>query len=162
MGNNKLKIIKDYEKLSDELLELLKLEYPNGFTDYIIQYINPKDGKLIRAIELETEEKLYMIRLPNNVINDILEEEEDIEADDILDEDLIDDKIEVANTTAYSDIEKEIIVEDEDESNDEDNDNLTDDDEEEVEEDEFSDLNFDEGEEDFDENEEYYEEDDIF
>ena len=35
MGTNKLKIIKDYDKMSDELLEQLKLEYPNGFSNHL-------------------------------------------------------------------------------------------------------------------------------
>ena len=141
MTISKAKVIKDYEKLSDELLERLKEEYPNGYSNYIIQFPN-KAGKMVRAIELETEDTLYMIRLPESVSGigyDDIEVEED---DDIIADEVFDDNFEVGSTVAIKDIEEEITEEEEEE-------NFENEDKQESNEDEFEEENFDISDEDF-------------
>lgn len=64
---SKKRVIKSYEKLSDELLALLEATYPNGYSDRLIYYTD-KEGKLIPAIPLETEDALYMVKLPVQTI----------------------------------------------------------------------------------------------
>lgn len=128
MGTDKLKIIKDYEKMSDELLEQLKLEYPNGFSNYIFEFINPKDGRLVRAVELETEDKLYLIRLPQDsdfLFIDDEETEMDLESDDIID-DNFDNSVEISDIDINEEEEEE-EEEDTDECDD-DNDKIDDED----------------------------------
>lgn len=58
----KRKIIKNYESLSAELLELVQLNYPNGFSSFIIPFFGP-DGKLFHGFLLDTDEITYMIRV---------------------------------------------------------------------------------------------------
>ncbi|MDR2836398.1 MAG: hypothetical protein LBV69_09485 [Bacteroidales bacterium] len=111
MVTNKLKVIKDYEKLSEELLDLLRLEYPNGFSNSVFQYIDPKTNKLIRAVELETEEKLYLIRLPlGSTFTTFDADLDDFEIDVDIDPDLnfIEDKFNEAGSIAEIDIQDEI------------------------------------------------------
>lgn len=68
----KKKIIKKYELLGPELLELVKKAYPDGFEDQLITFQSPS-GELELAIPLETDEAYYMIKIPK----DNLPEDED-------------------------------------------------------------------------------------
>ena len=164
METSKLKIIKDYEKLSSELLEQLKLEYPNGFYNNVIQYTDPKSGKLVRAVELDTEDKLYMIRLPQNEFASSFDDagldgyiDEDGEVlDEFDDENYFDEIVKMPSLeNDYQEEEEEleeeieedddeIIEDDEDDSNfDDDNDDFDIDEDDEEEDDDDDDYNYD-------------------
>ncbi len=62
MDKGKLRVIKDYEKLSPELQEQLKLYYDKGFSNHLIKFKN-KEGAFISALPFETEDRIYMIRM---------------------------------------------------------------------------------------------------
>lgn len=59
---NKPRVIKDYEKLADELLEQIKLVYPRGFRNHLVEFTGI-DGKKRKGLPFETEEKYYLIRM---------------------------------------------------------------------------------------------------
>ena len=61
----KKRLIKAYEQLSEELVEKLKENYPDGFEDRTITFTNPR-GEIEVAIPFETEEIYYLIKLPRN------------------------------------------------------------------------------------------------
>ena len=61
----KKKIIKKYEQLSEDLIQLLKAKYPDGFEDSLITFENLK-GEIELALPLETEEVDYLIKMPKN------------------------------------------------------------------------------------------------
>ena len=61
-GKNKPKIIKDYDKLTDEMLEQIKLIYPKGFRRHLVTFTG-LDGKQRKGLPFETEEKIYLIRM---------------------------------------------------------------------------------------------------
>ena len=74
MNKSKLNIIIDYDSIDDELLEQVKYAYPYGFNNAIIEYANNK--KLVeRAIILETDDRVYMLRLSKENIIHLLEED---------------------------------------------------------------------------------------
>ena len=70
---SKLNVILDYDKLNDELKEKVKLEYPKGFYNSIIEFTNKK--KIVNAIRFETEEKIYLLRLSKKMVFQIIEDE---------------------------------------------------------------------------------------
>ncbi len=74
--NNKPRIVKDFEKLSDEVIALLKLDFPFGFEKKLIQFKN-KDGKFISALPFETEDHYYLIRMTRLEAQGLIEEDED-------------------------------------------------------------------------------------
>ena len=76
---NKPHIIKDYEKLSEQVLSQIKLEYPFGFEKKLITF-KGKEGKLFSALPFETEEIYYLIRMTRKEAQLIVEE--DIDYDD--------------------------------------------------------------------------------
>ena len=49
MMKNKPRIIKDYDKLDKAIKEQIKLEYPEGYSEYLIEFTDPK-GKFISAL----------------------------------------------------------------------------------------------------------------
>ena len=69
---SKLNVILDYDKLNDELKEKVRLKYPSGFYNHIIEFTNKK--KLVNALRLETEDKIYMIRLSKKMVYQIIED----------------------------------------------------------------------------------------
>ncbi len=59
---NKPKVIKNFEKLTNEELEQIKLVYPKGFRKHLVEFTGI-DGKKRKGLPIETEEKYYLIRM---------------------------------------------------------------------------------------------------
>lgn len=98
MEVTKLKVIQDYDKLSDEIKEQIKLVFPEGYRDHLIEFKN-KYGEKISALPFETFEKTYMVRMSVKKAKSIIEEDPDFDDDGIL-KDHIKDKYE----DVYSDV----------------------------------------------------------
>ena len=60
-GNRKKKLIISFKNLSEELRELFKEAYPDGYKDYIQKTIKP-NGEPIFVVPLETDDTSYMIK----------------------------------------------------------------------------------------------------
>ncbi len=73
----KKRIIKKYEQLSEDLVQLLKERYPDGFEDNLITFENLK-GEIEVALPLETEDVDYLIKMPKN---NLPEEEEEYDSE---------------------------------------------------------------------------------
>lgn len=83
MTINKPRVIQDFEKLSKEIQEQIKLTYPNGFSQHLIQFTN-KDGKFISALPFETDEKYYLVRMTSDEADEIIYADDDYDDDGIL------------------------------------------------------------------------------
>jgi hypothetical protein len=90
MANSKPRIAKDYEKLSEELINQIKLEYPYGFEDNLISY-KDANGNKISALPFETEEVYYLVRMTRAEAQQIIEEDEDYDDDGNLRDDFADE-----------------------------------------------------------------------
>jgi hypothetical protein len=77
---SKPRIIRDYEKLSEEVLNQIKLEYPFGFDRQLIRFKN-KEGRLISALPFETEEIYYLVRMTLKEAQQIVEDDDDYNED---------------------------------------------------------------------------------
>ncbi|CAH1000169.1 hypothetical protein LEM8419_01316 [Neolewinella maritima] len=100
---SKPRVIKNYDKLDDELLEQIKLNYPNGFDRNLIRFTDV-NGRMASALPFETEEKYYLIRMTKTEALLIIEEDDDYDDDGVLTdearegyEDKFDDDIEEAD-----------------------------------------------------------------
>ena len=80
MTDNKLRVIQDYEKLSTELKEQVKLVYPEGFSDYLIEFTDAKN-KRITALRFETDEKIYLLRMSEKMAFQIMDDDDDFDDD---------------------------------------------------------------------------------
>ncbi|MEZ4827558.1 MAG: hypothetical protein R3C61_14940 [Bacteroidia bacterium] len=78
MSVNKPKVFKDFEKLSEEMLEQLHEAYPDGFSNHLIRY-QSADGKSARALPFETEDRYYLIRMPVAQAKEIPDNDDDFD-----------------------------------------------------------------------------------
>jgi len=63
MAVSKKRLIKSLETLSDELKELLKKQYPNGYESSITRISNAKKEPIF-VFPLETEDATYLVKIP--------------------------------------------------------------------------------------------------
>ena len=89
MQSSKKRVVKDYDKLPEEVINQIKLEYPRGFVKHLIQYTN-KDGLQVSALPYETDEIYYLIRMSATEARQIILDDDDYE-DGILRDDFEDD-----------------------------------------------------------------------
>ncbi len=77
------RIIVDYAKLTNEILSLLVEKFPDGYDDAdVIQFTNAK-GELIEAVEVKTDDTIYLVKVSTK-LQDRIEnfEEEDLSSVD--------------------------------------------------------------------------------
>jgi hypothetical protein len=80
MSGDKIRVIKDYEKLDLDIQEQIKLVYPYGFRQYLISFTN-KEGKLVSALPFETDDKYYLVRMTLKEAKQIVDQDEDYDDD---------------------------------------------------------------------------------
>lgn len=85
--NTKPRVIKDFDKLDQSIQEQIKLEYPEGFEDNLV-FFNNKEGNRVSALPFETEEKYYLVRMTTAQAQQLIEEDEDYDADGNLKDDI--------------------------------------------------------------------------
>lgn len=63
MTNSKKRLIKSLDALTEELKELIKRQYPNGYESNITRIVSPKKEQLF-VFPLETEDAIYLVKVP--------------------------------------------------------------------------------------------------
>src|ERR1044071_7726621 len=63
MAASKKRVIKSLENLSEDLKELLRTQYPNGYEGSITRIINAKKEPIF-VFPLEADDAIYLIKLP--------------------------------------------------------------------------------------------------
>lgn len=129
------RVIVDYSKLTSEILNLLVEKFPDGYDDSdIIRFKNAKN-ETIEAVEVKTEDTIYLVKVSTKLADRIenYDEDDDIEngGDDSLDalkELEIDSNDDDDDDKASS---KEDDVDGDDDDDDEDSDNDSDDEDDE-------------------------------
>lgn len=86
----KPRIAKDFDKLSEELIAQIKMEYPNGFENNLITYTDAK-GVKVSALPFETEAAYYLIKMTRMEAKRIIEEDEDYDSEGNLRDDFGDE-----------------------------------------------------------------------
>ena len=82
---NKPRIIKDFEKLDEEIQEQIKFYYTEGFSDHLIKFKN-KNGGYVSALPFETEDKYYIIRMSVSKAEQLISDDTDYDEDGFLKE----------------------------------------------------------------------------
>ncbi len=80
MQTAKPRVVKDYDKLDDAVVEAIKLEYPFGFEDNLITFTNA-EGKKVSALPFEAEDKYYLVRMTVEEAQAIIEDDDDYDDD---------------------------------------------------------------------------------
>ena len=131
------RVIVDYAKLTNEILNLLVDKFPDGYDDSnIISFRNAKN-ELVEAVEVRTEDTIYLVKVSTKLADRIENYDED-------DEIIID---EVVEPIKGLDLDDDIDEDDEDDAIDKpDSDSGDDEDDEDADEKDFSDEDDDEDE----------------
>lgn len=78
------RVIVDYAKLTNEILNLLVDRFPDGYDDsHIIRFRNAKN-ELIEAVEVKTEETVYLVKVSTKLATRLENFDEDDEMDDVV------------------------------------------------------------------------------
>ncbi len=84
---SKPRVIKDFEKLEEDLQQQIKLSYPTGFSEFLIRFTDAK-GKYVSALPFETDEKYYLVRMTEERAEEIISDDEDFDDDGNLKEEV--------------------------------------------------------------------------
>jgi hypothetical protein len=78
------RVIVDYSKLTTEILNLLVDRFPDGYDDsHIIRFRNAKN-ELIEAVEVKTEDTIYLVKVSTKLATRLENFDEDDEMDDVV------------------------------------------------------------------------------
>lgn len=73
------RVIVDYAKLTNEILNLLVEKFPDGYDDSdVIRFRNAKN-ELIEAVEVRTEDTIYLVKVSTKLADRIENFDEDID-----------------------------------------------------------------------------------
>ena len=128
------RVIVDYAKLTNEILNLLVERFPDGYDDsHIIRFRNAKN-ELIEAVEVRTEDTIYLVKVSTKLSDRIENYDEDDELlideviapikgldldDDDIDDDAI-DKPESGDDEDDEDSDEKDFADEDDDQDDED------------------------------------------
>lgn len=119
-ADNKIRLVKDYDKLSPELQGQIKIAYPQGFAGHLITYIDSK-GKVVSALPYEVDVYYYLVRMTLEEAYDIVENDKDYDDDGVLRDDFALGEFEVEGeeeTDDLNDIPDDIPEDDDDDDDD--------------------------------------------
>ena len=119
------RIIVDYSKLTNEILNLLVERFPDGYDDSNIIRFKNAQNELIEAVEVRTEDTIYLVKVSTKLasrlekfddddIDDIVEPIDAIKGLDLDDDDISDDEEEETDLTKDSDDSGDADDDDED------------------------------------------------
>jgi DNA-directed RNA polymerase subunit delta len=78
------RVIVDYAKLTNEILNLLVEKFPEGYDDSnIVRFRNAKN-ELIEAVEVRTDDTIYLVKVSTKLADRIENYDEDEEMDDVI------------------------------------------------------------------------------
>ena len=77
------RVIVDYSKLTNEILNLLVDKFPDGYDDSnIIRFRNHKD-EAIEAVEVKTEDTIYLVKISTKLSERMFNYDEEDEIDEV-------------------------------------------------------------------------------
>lgn len=121
------RIIVDYSKLTNEILTLLVERFPDGYDDSNIVRFRNTQNELIEAVEVRTEDTIYLVKVSTNLASRLEKFDE---------EDDLDDVVEPIDSLKDLDLDDDADDDDDDEIDDADNPDGEDDDADDEEEEE--------------------------
>lgn len=80
MSTGKPRVVKDYGKLSEEVLAQIKLKYPHGFHENLVTFKN-KDGDTVSALPFEADDAYYLVRMTKVQAMAFIEDDDDYDDD---------------------------------------------------------------------------------
>lgn len=85
--------IVDYQKLNEDILNLLVDKYPDGYDDDDIISFRNANNELIEAVEVRTDDTIYLVKIGVKLVK-AMEDHED-EDEDLQDDDSTNDTVDI-------------------------------------------------------------------
>ena len=76
-NSNLKKIIVDYKKLNNTILDLLVNKYPDGYDDNDIIVFRNAQNEIIECVEVKTKDTLYLVKVSKRVVSAMEDHYED-------------------------------------------------------------------------------------
>ncbi len=68
-NENLKRVIVDYKKLNNTILDLIVNKYPDGYNDRDIITFRNAQNEIVECVEVKTEGTLYLIKVSKRLIN---------------------------------------------------------------------------------------------
>jgi hypothetical protein len=101
------RIIVNFEKLNSDILDLLVKKYPNGYNAVDIVSFHDIKHNLINAIQVETEDTIYLVKVSNKLANSMEEHTVD---DVVIPEEIIEDNLDEDLFIDTDSLDDEIVL----------------------------------------------------
>ncbi|MBT8253956.1 MAG: hypothetical protein HKN00_04560 [Flavobacteriaceae bacterium] len=88
--------IVDYQKLTDEILQLLVEKYPDGYDESDIITFRNIRNEVVEAVEIRTDDTMYLVKIGTRLVQameDFMDDDDDQDDDDLDFKDIPDDTI---------------------------------------------------------------------
>jgi len=95
------RVIVDYKKLTQEILDMLVEKYPNGYGGKDIIVFRNAQNEIIEAVEVKTEDTIYLVKVSQRLADTMENYDEDDEDWDDNEED--DENMEIADESENDD-----------------------------------------------------------
>ena len=114
------RIIVDYAKLTNDILDLLVEKFPEGYEEIDVISVTNAKGELIDAVEVKTDDTIYLVKVSKRLA-ERMESHDDDDLDlDLIDMPIVDIKVEDEDIPDDDEEEFEYDKPDEDLGDDED------------------------------------------
>ncbi|TPN84694.1 hypothetical protein [Aquimarina algicola] len=77
------RVIVDYKKLNKDILNLLVEKFPDGYADKDIITFKNQHNEIIEAVEVRTEETIYLVKISKRLADTMQNFEDDNSNDDV-------------------------------------------------------------------------------
>ncbi len=77
------RVIVDYKKLNKDILNLLVEKFPDGYADKDIITFKNQHNEMIEAVEVRTEETIYLVKISKRLADTMQNFEDDNSNDDV-------------------------------------------------------------------------------
>ncbi len=80
--------IVDFQKLNEDILDLLVEKFPDGYDDSDIISFRNANNEIVEAVEVRTDDTIYLVKVGKRLVQAMEDhDEDDVEDDDIPDPD---------------------------------------------------------------------------
>jgi len=80
-NNHLKKVIVDFKKLTNTILDLLVTKYPDGYDDDDIITFRNAQNEIVECVEVKTEDTLYLVKVSKRLINAMEDHDDDDDQD---------------------------------------------------------------------------------
>jgi hypothetical protein len=76
--------IVDYQKLNEDILDLLVEKFPDGYDDSDIISFRNANNEIVEAVEVRTEDTIYLVKVGKRLVQAMEDHDDDDDVDDTL------------------------------------------------------------------------------